>query len=87
MSNKVEIETFRKLGSYEAGRLTVDTPTCYNGMVRVKKYRITIEEIDEPIKVVQGRLQKLFDEHTNHHHHEPLQREAARLGMGRLEKR
>jgi len=33
-------------------------PSCFNGMVRVRRYRITIEEIDEPVEVISAERPK-----------------------------
>lgn len=59
--------------------MTQKEPSCFNGVVRVKKYRITIEEIDEPIEVVTTRLEKLWVESDNHHDYKPLQKVAKEL--------
>jgi hypothetical protein len=66
------IETFRTIGGYELSSLTQKEPTCFNGKVRVRKTRITVELIDEPIEVIQERIQKLWDENKNHHNWGPL---------------
>lgn len=51
-------------------------PSAFNGYVRVRKYRITIEMVDEPIEVIQQRLQELWDKCDNMHHYDPLKNEA-----------
>jgi hypothetical protein len=55
-------------------------PTAFNGEVRVKKYRITVEEISEPIEIIQERLQQLWDDCDNFHHWTPLKRAAEVIG-------
>ena len=35
-------------------------PDCFNGMVMVKKFKITVEEIKEPEEVILERLEKLY---------------------------
>jgi len=74
------IETFRSIGDFELRNITQDKPSCFNGFVTVKKYRVTIEEIEEPKEVIAGRLQKLWDECANWHHHVPLKNAAKKIG-------
>ena len=62
-------------------------PSVFNGSVYVRKYRITIELVDEPIEVIRERIQKLYDESRNYHDHEPLRREGKLYGMEWLQKR
>jgi hypothetical protein len=80
-------ETFQWLGSWQESRLRQDEPYVWNGVVGVRKYRITIEPVDEPIEVLRQRVQALWDKCDNHHNWEPLQRAAASLGMERLDYR
>ena len=77
---KKQFETFRDIRDYELNNLTQKEFSCFNGFVRIKKYRITIEEIEEPKEVYEQRLQKLWDECDNWHHWEPLQSEAKKIG-------
>ena len=74
-------ETFRALGPYEIGNMTQKDPSCFNGYVSVKRYRITIEEIEEHDEIIGARLQKLWDECTNHHHRDPLKSIAKGYGL------
>lgn len=74
-------ETFLQIGSYEIGNMKRDDPSCFNGNVSVKRYRVTIEEIEDPDDVIRARLQKLWDECDNHHHREPLRAVAKRYGL------
>ncbi len=62
MDDKIVFETFQEIGSYEINNMTRDEPTCFNGYVRVKKYKVTIEEVHEPIDIIARRVQKLWDE-------------------------
>lgn len=55
-------------------------PSSFNGEVRFRKTRITIEQIDEPKQVLEARLQKLLDECDNYHHWEPLKKAAKSIG-------
>ena len=79
-------ETFREIGSFELRQLTQENPSCFNGMVRVEKYRVTVEKVEEPVEVIRARLQKLWDECENHHHREPLVRAGMKYGLD-LQKR
>jgi hypothetical protein len=74
------IETFQSVGSYELLKLTQNEPSCYNGAVRVRKFKVTIEPIDEPNEVIAERLQVLWDSSDNHHEYEPLRRYAKSIG-------
>ena len=76
----MEFETFRTIGSFERGQITQAEPSCFNGFVRIHKYKITVEVIAEPIEVLEQRLQKLWDECNNHHHVEPLRKAAKEIG-------
>lgn len=76
------VETFRKIGDYELNGYSFnnDKPSCFNGVVSIKRYRVTIEIIEEPVEVYQERLQKLWDESDNHNHWHPLEIAAAEIG-------
>lgn len=74
------IETFRALGFYEERQLRMDAPSAFNGDVRFRRYRITVEEIPESAEVLGARLQKLWEESDNHHHTDPLRRAAEAIG-------
>ena len=56
-----------------------NTPTSFNGFVRFKKYKITIEEINESKEILCKRLEKLWCEEKNYHQYKPLQEEAKKL--------
>lgn len=73
-------ETYRQIGGYERGNIEDTIPSCFNGIVRFRKYKVTIEEIIEPNEVLAERIQKLWDESTNYHHAEPLRRAAISIG-------
>jgi hypothetical protein len=72
-------ETFKKFGSYECRSLT-EGFGCWNGEVSVRKYRVTIEPVEEPNEVVCARVQHLWDTSDNWHHSGPLQAAANSLG-------
>lgn len=79
-------ETFRDIGTFEVNNLKQEDPSCFNGMVRVRKYRVTVERLDEPDEVVIARLRKLWAECNNHHHRAPLLAAAKALGLDLYEK-
>ena len=74
-------ETFKEITDYTRNQLITDEPTCFNGMVRVRKYKVTVEVIEEPIEVIQARIQKMWDECNNHHHWRPLKDAAKQYGL------
>lgn len=75
------IETFTKPDSFWLGRMKQDEPSCFNGIVLVKRYRVTTEEIVEPVEVIRERIQKLWDECDNHHNWLPLKAAAKEVGL------
>ena len=76
---KIQFETFREMGNYEVSTLKQDAPSSFNGIVRVKKYLVTVEEIAEPKEVIAERLQKLWEEGDNMHHYGQIQSMADKL--------
>ena len=80
MENKIEIETFRKIGSYQIGNLKQETPSSLNSVISIKKYKISVEEIEEPIEVYEERIQYLWDKCDNYHHIDAIRTEAKTLG-------
>lgn len=74
-------ETFRDIGAFELQQLTQREPSCFNGMVRVEKYRVTVEKVQEPVEAIRSRLQKMWEECDNHHHREPLARAGLKYGI------
>lgn len=81
IADKTVIETFREVGSWELGNLKQSEPSCFNGCVRVVKYRVTVERVEEPDDVVRARIQALWDTCDNHHHRGPLRDMARTYGM------
>lgn len=77
---KVEFETLMPFAFYDRNRLEQKDPSCFNGVVRIRKYRVTVEEIAEPKEVLAARLQALWDECTNHHEVGPLRQAAKEIG-------
>lgn len=72
-------ETFREIDALDIHPQM--EPSCFNGRVRVQRYRITVELIDEPAEIIGARIRKLWEECDNHHHHAPLMSAAKRHGV------
>lgn len=70
--NKEEIITFQEPWNIREQK----EPSCFNGGVRVRKIKITIEEVKESDEVINERLEKLWVGSTNWHDMEPLVKEA-----------
>ena len=79
--SEASIETFRNPNAYWLRQLKQDEPSAFNGNVEVRKYRVTVELIDEPDDVIRARIQKLWDECDNHHHWQPLKNAAKKYGL------
>ena len=79
--SEASIETFLDPSGYWLSRIKQGEPSSFNGNVEVRKYRVTVELIDEPDEVICGRIQKLWDECKNHHHWLPLQAAAKKYGL------
>ncbi len=77
----ISFETFRRIDGYQRERLKDTSPSCFNGQVFIRRYRVTIEEIDEPTEILRARLTKLWRECDNHHHWGPMQALAKSLGF------
>lgn len=77
----MSVETFQVIGSYDLHRMTTSEPMCWNGEVKVERYRVTIEKIEEPVEVIHERLRKLWREATNPHHWGPIRAKAKEFGL------
>jgi hypothetical protein len=75
------VETYQD-PSWTLGRLVASEPTAFNGDVRIRRYRVTIERIEEPVEVLRDRLRALWrTSERNSHHWAPMRRVARELGM------
>ncbi len=81
MAEPVTFETFVPSGAYAIRSLRQGEPSCFNGDVRVERYRVTVTKIDESKEVLQARLQDLWERSSNHHHSQWLRNKARRLGV------
>lgn len=75
------IETFHDPRGYRLSQMKRDEPSCFNGVVSVRKYRVTVELVDEPDEAIRERIQKLWDECDNSHHWDPLRYAAKEYGL------
>ena len=76
-TEKDEYITFRKPNLWHS---LYEKPSCFNGEVNVRKYKITVEMVDEPIAVIHKRLEKFWVESSNYHDRDPLKDMANRTG-------
>ena len=70
----LQFETFRLIDRYQQRALTRNEPSVFNGVVEVKRFCVTVEEIQEPEEVICARLQRLWDENENLHNSRDLLR-------------
>jgi len=49
------ITTFMKPEYYFLNQIKREQPTCFNGSVSIKRYRITVEEIQDPTELLCAR--------------------------------
>lgn len=79
--SKETIETFRDVRGYWLKEATRDEPFCFNSSVSFRRYRITVEVIDEPQEVLQERVKKLMVENDNPHNWRALETAGISCGM------
>lgn len=72
-------ETFCPLSILAIHRQT--EPSCFNGMVRVHRWRITVERIEEPPEIIAARVRELWKKNDNPHHMQALRQAACDLGI------
>lgn len=41
-NSTISFETFREIGSYTIGNLKQEKADCFNGLVSIKKYKVTV---------------------------------------------
>lgn len=76
-----QFETFRPFTNDLIGYKNANKPAAFNGFVRVVKYRITIERIEESQEVYAQRLNQLAAECDNWHNHLPIELAAQKHGV------
>lgn len=74
------LETFRP-PHHEVARLKSNEPACFNGMVHVQRYRVTVELIEEPAHVLEERLRALLATAKRVDSKREILAEAKRLGI------
>lgn len=80
---RYELETFRSLGHWQLQNLAGVKPSCFNGQVSIRKWRVTFERIEEPKEILAERVRQLWRECDNMHHVSPLKAAAAELNIER----
>lgn len=75
---KEEFETFRDVTGYTVSQLKQAEPSCIN-FLRYKKYKVTIEEIEEPKEVYIERLNNMFDKASTYQTKESIKLELKKL--------
>lgn len=63
---KLEIETFKNIGSYEIENLKKNEPSAIN-FLSYRKYKISIELIEESKEVLIKRLEELLESNKNNY--------------------
>ncbi len=76
-------KTFETFGNPEEHikRLLKDAPTAFNGIVRVERYRVTVELIEEPKEVIKDRLRELIKQPGHIDKNKHVRQAAAKLGI------
>jgi hypothetical protein len=77
---RVVFETYRRPSAFSLDHFRQAVPGCANGEVSVRRWRVTVEPIEEPVEVLYARLLDLWERCDNHHHWGPLKAEARKLG-------
>jgi len=54
-------------------------PSSYNRLVRIKKYKIIVEKISEPVNIYKERLKDLYSKEDNYHNKEALNEYSQKL--------
>ena len=78
--SSISFETFRKLSDYDISNIKKDEPSSLNGNIEFRKYKVTVEDIEEPFEVLSERLQLMWDKCDNFHHWNPLKAAAKSIG-------
>jgi hypothetical protein len=76
---KIEIETFKNMdSSYNVQNIIKEEPSAVN-FLSYRKYKVTIEEIDEPKSVLIDRLKSLITPITGYTKKSMIDKEIKRL--------
>jgi sensor histidine kinase regulating citrate/malate metabolism len=79
MKTNIEFETFRYITDYDVYNLKLTNPSSFNGHVRIHKFKVTVELIEESEEVYNERIQYLWDHCDNHHQLIAIQQKAREL--------
>lgn len=74
-------ETFKPIDYYHQSNLIQSEPSSFNGMVRVVKYRVTIDEVEEADEVIKERIQNLWNANTKRNNVPSLLATAKKYGL------
>ena len=78
--SNTSFETFRNMSeNYWKNSLKQDKPSSVNSL-SYRKYKVSIELIEETSEVLIERLLDLLSKTTNHYHASPIKSELRRLG-------
>jgi hypothetical protein len=80
VSSSISFETFKTLSSYDISNIKKDAPSSFNGNVEFRKYKVTVEPVDESFEILSERLQTMWDKCDNFHHWNPLKSAAKSIG-------
>lgn len=78
--HRLSITTYRSPG-YSLSEWRDENEPSFVNNLRYRKWRITAELVDEPLEVLQERLQKMWEQDTNWHHGSRYEAEAQALGF------
>jgi hypothetical protein len=81
VSEIAKIEVFGMPSEYALNSLGKTEPNVWNSKVNVKRYRITVEEIDESKEVIKERLLEMLKQRGHISHPQSIREEAKRLGI------
>jgi len=79
-NKKVEFTTFREIGTYEINQLTIPDATVMNFGVAFRKYKVTVELVEEETKVLVARLLNLRLNTRNPYEIDKINIELKKLG-------
>jgi len=80
VSSSISFETFKKLSSYDISNIKKEEPSSFNGIIEFRKYKVTVEPVDETFEILSSRLQAMWDKCDNFHHWNPLKAAAKSIG-------
>jgi len=79
MKKNIEFETFRHITKDDMYNLKLTNPSSFNRYVRIHKYKVTVELIEESKEVYNERIQHLWDHCDNHYQSIAIEQKASEL--------